>query len=571
MASGTGVWVSDDDGINGYYNFPTEDSFRWHQSRYALGRRGIDEEAMLDCVAQVEEGFKSPDWYRTFMGSVGNAEPIPPAPPRNGWQAGFGRVMAGVTLRSRKNKSILCHFTPTEFYSGNKDGIFEWYEETPEDNRSAMDIIVDMNAKLDGKFSDVNSPIFNISAIGAPAQLPKGVPSVEEAKSWTCLPSDLRESFVQKAYDYHFVYRSFAIKAQLAEEVVALMKRARPLLEEHYAKRNASGTKTNEYRVKLTSALSEHHHALASMHASVVEQKGVYVVSGKGLRDVLALCDAQRLDFICSPVNAPLVEGKKDIEVRVEKRGSFYVADWEFAGLSGSVYDTEEKVASKKAIKAANAAAGRVERVQESALPSKTRISTADNRDAIAMRILQKHVKDAEALLKDVESSNSYEDFASALGIPVKMIPQNQSWNDEKEFRLVGAKERLARAQASLDELKAKIGELKEENLQEFGQAQKVMNSGLTRLWHSKDHYLNVRGSRIQRPKDSPFVYISFPADEGEGFFGKVPDHKRLVFELGDGFYKPTPASRVTKDDYYFTLEKIDATEQPVLKKKFRI
>jgi hypothetical protein len=558
VASGTGVWVSEGDD-KGHYNFPSEESFRWHQDRHSLRRRGVDEEAMLDCVAQVEETLGAPEWYKTFLGSEDESKVVPPAPPRNGYTANFGRGYSGLTIRSRKNKRILCVFTPCEFHSGGKDGIFEWFEERPEEKRSAMDIIVDMNAKLDGKFADLNSPIFTMGMIGG--GVPQGVPTVAEARQMK-LPERMRAKLVEQAYDYHHTYRSGAIRASIEREVRILMQEAAPFL----AKSVSLEPVLPDYRVTLAEGKPHHLvHALASASASVVERPGSYLVWKNNIGNIIALCDRQGVDFVCTPTTRNLAESSSELAVKVQKKGGFFVADWEMDGISGSVYDQDKDTAAKKAVSAANSATGRISVVKES--EETPRVSTAANKAAITKRWYEEEIKSDQAGIDSLKAAKTAAEFSTILPSGAK-----ENWADWKKEKLASLEAKLKKRKQELADHVASMSESSNESrdvVSEAGAARPV--GGLTRLWHSKDVFLNVRSSRIQKPKDSPYVYVSFPADEAQGFFGKVPDHTKLFFELGDGFYKPTPHSRMTKDDYYFTLEKVDAAEQPTLKKKYRV
>lgn len=550
VASGTGLWVYEAEN-KGHYDFPNESSFRWHQDRYALVRRGIDEEAMLDCVEQVEKALGAPDWYKTFLGTADDihGSPIPPAPPRAGYTANFGRSYGSLVLRSRKNEKILCVFTPCEFHSGGKDGIFEWYEEMPEEKRSAVDIIVDMNAKLDGRFSDVQSLVYTMGYQSAP--------SVEECRILK-LPSAQKARLMECAYELHHCTRSPQQKVSLTSEIKHLVSLAET------ASAPVATPVGRDFRIAMSLESAEPVvHALLSQIASLVEGVGTYWVSKERIGLVFAVTDRHHVDLVCHSPNAVLSEESAKLAVRVEKKGNFYAADWEMGGITGTVYSQDKEDARAKATKAANLANGRIEKVTESG--ESTRLSTSANKDAITKRFFEKQIKDQEKGIKEIEAAKTGSDYSAHLPSAA-----NEDWPKWKKEKLVSLNRMLEKMKADLASHLEQMSKTKSVDEAIGGTSAKPVG-GLTRLWQTRDTYLNVRSSRIQRPKDAPYVYVSFPTDEAKDFFGRVPDHSKLVFELGDGFYKPTPHSRVTKDDYYFTLEKIDSAEQPTLKKKFRV
>lgn len=114
VAFAQGVWGEMEDGGVGFV-FPGEgNTFTWaHDENYLQQEKGVTEEALMDCVEQIEEQLGSPKDQRQ----------------RYGLMKGGGQAYVGIAVQSRVDPRIICNFTPTSNYPTQSpvEGYFEWY------------------------------------------------------------------------------------------------------------------------------------------------------------------------------------------------------------------------------------------------------------------------------------------------------------------------------------------------------------------------------------------------------------------------------------------------------------
>jgi len=192
IASGRATWVYGDE-KGGYYNFVDEDAFSWKLNPTQLEQLGIDEQDLLDCVAQAEKQLGAPQEFRPKLGLMPSA--------------GYSNI--GATYVSKVNPQIICVFTPTamDFATTNPiaidnapiDAYFEWYY-SPVSLANQPDNLPEFIKKYDellGKALTRDDSWKNVPTFK--------VPSYEEACVFSdgYMNEDVRERFLQQVWDYH--------------------------------------------------------------------------------------------------------------------------------------------------------------------------------------------------------------------------------------------------------------------------------------------------------------------------------------------------------------------------------
>lgn len=114
VAFAQGVWGELEDGESGFV-FPGEgNTFTWaHDPNYLELEKGISEDALMDCVEQIEDQLGSPSDQRMRFGLL----------------KGGGQAYIGIAVKSRLDPRITCNYTPTSNYPTQApvEGYFEWY------------------------------------------------------------------------------------------------------------------------------------------------------------------------------------------------------------------------------------------------------------------------------------------------------------------------------------------------------------------------------------------------------------------------------------------------------------
>lgn len=111
IAFGEASWGDVGDGTEGYVFAPNV-GFKWEQDEgWLASEKGVDVDALLDCVEQVEEQLGGPDSTRDQYGIYRSS----------------GHSYIGLTAQSRQDPRITLHFTPTSVDGSMVTAYFEWY------------------------------------------------------------------------------------------------------------------------------------------------------------------------------------------------------------------------------------------------------------------------------------------------------------------------------------------------------------------------------------------------------------------------------------------------------------
>ena len=112
VAFAQGVWGQLDDGSEGFV-FPEEtNSFTWaHDQGYLETEHGVTEEALMDCIEQIEQQLGNPDQVRSQFGLL----------------KGAGQAYLGLVVTSRLDPRLVCSYTPTSNYQSPVEAYFEWF------------------------------------------------------------------------------------------------------------------------------------------------------------------------------------------------------------------------------------------------------------------------------------------------------------------------------------------------------------------------------------------------------------------------------------------------------------
>jgi len=195
VAWARGKWEELDDGNMGYI-FPESDGFEIRLNPHEMLKLGIDEEALYDCIAQVEELYGSPRDHRLSFGLLPDS--------------GYSNI--GTTVRSRLNDDLICVFTPTSQEDRSYDGYFEWYYQEPMGVDDLPTYMARFDLATDSQTSNmIDSPV---------------MPSYGEAceRSEGVLDEVTRERFVREVFNFHKT-QSRGYRNRIEEEWLPVWKR----------------------------------------------------------------------------------------------------------------------------------------------------------------------------------------------------------------------------------------------------------------------------------------------------------------------------------------------------------
>lgn len=176
IAFGEATWDDLGDGDMGYV-FQPDVGFRWDQDELWLAtEKGVDVDALIDCVEQIEDQLGGPDSVRDQFGIF----------------RGSGHAYLGLTAQSRIDPRVTLNFTPTSVDGSPVSAYFEWY-------LREGDVLPTDDAELETEFArlagislapDAEAPAF-LPAYEDAARALAGMPLVED---------DRREAFLERLF-----------------------------------------------------------------------------------------------------------------------------------------------------------------------------------------------------------------------------------------------------------------------------------------------------------------------------------------------------------------------------------
>lgn len=193
VAFAQGVWGQMEDGSEGFV-FPGEgNTFTWaHDENYLQTEKGVTEEALMDCVEQIEAELGSPKDIRQ----------------RYGLMKGGGQAYVGVAVTSRVDPRIVCNFTPTSNYPTQApvEGYFEWYV------RDQADTVLDTE-----DFLSYFEKRAGIDPQAGGDMTPTALPDYEEACQHLgrlTISESRKQSFLQRLWDLRSTARGYQEQVQ---------------------------------------------------------------------------------------------------------------------------------------------------------------------------------------------------------------------------------------------------------------------------------------------------------------------------------------------------------------------
>lgn len=179
VAFAQGIWSQLEDGSEGFVFPENGNAFTWaHDKDYLELEHGVTEEAVMDCVDQIES---------EMMGNPADVRS------RYGLMNGGGQAYLGLTVTSSIDPRLVCSYTPTSNYQSPVEGYFEWYLK----DRTG-DVI-----GTDGNFLSQFELMANVDTM-AGGDLKPELPSYEEAShrlANIAISESRKQAFLQRLWD----------------------------------------------------------------------------------------------------------------------------------------------------------------------------------------------------------------------------------------------------------------------------------------------------------------------------------------------------------------------------------
>lgn len=195
IAWGRGRWDEVEDGKQGYV-FLHDHDFRYEMTPDFMMKNDITDEALFDCLEQIEDELGSPGEHRDGLGLFPKA----------------GLTHPGIVVRSRMNPAIICSFAPMSAAGDIDGGFFQWYLDKADTEVAGL---VSYMHKFDMMAGNREANIV-VSPI---------VPSYQEAslKTANIMEDDRRERFLNMVWNYHKNV-AHGFKKRLGEEILNIWK-----------------------------------------------------------------------------------------------------------------------------------------------------------------------------------------------------------------------------------------------------------------------------------------------------------------------------------------------------------